>query len=307
MTPQMLNIWLNENKFVALQLQKKQSIMARELSTTHLNMYKAGGELSVLFERITDDPELSFELRPKDEVMVYYNKKKILTIKKGLKIEPLSAKYYEPGLGPTVDISDSKNWKNTKVIDKYLKEAKLIAYKKDMKREFQLQQNISLGNHDCEGRYLVVDMEWQFSQEKIAANDRIKKTRIDLIVVDLKPNSRGENDIYLTEVKLGTDALEGNSGLQGHVNSTHEIVCFKPACEALKDDVTSIITQKHELGIFLGKLPSLRLSNKPKMLFILGHRGSAERAQLEKAMSKLSIPPELDKPEVIYHDTLIKL
>lgn len=281
--------------------------MSRKLSTTHLEMYKAGGKLSILFERISNDPELSFELRANDEVIVYYNKKKILTISKGIRIKPLSAKYYEPGLGPTVDISDSKNWKNTKAIDKYLKEAKLIAYKKDMKREFQLQQNIALGNHDCEGRFLVVDMEWQFPQNEIAEKDRIKSTRPDLIIVDLKPNIKGDNDIYLAEVKLGTDALEGNSGLQGHVNSTHEIVCCKPACKALKDDVTSIITQKHELGILYGKLSSLRLSNKPKMLFILGHRGILERAQLEEAISKLSIPPELDKPEVIYHDTLIKL
>ena len=281
--------------------------MARKLSTTHLDMYKAGGKLSILFERIKNDPELSFEIRVNDEVMVYYNKKKILTISKGIKIKPLSAKYYEPGHGPTVDISDSKNWKDTKAIDRYFKDAKLIAYKKDMKREFQLQQNISLGNHDCEGRYLVVDMEWQFSQNEIAEEERIKITRPDLVVVDLKPNSKGENDIYLTEVKLGTDALEGSSGLQGHVNSTHEIVCFKPACDALKDDVTSIITQKHELGIFYGKLPSLRLSDKPKMLFILGHRGSIERAQLENAISKLSIPPKLDKPEVRYYDMLIKI
>ena len=279
--------------------------MARRLSTTHLETYKPGGKLSTLFECIYKDPELSFEIRINDEVMVYYNKKKILTIKKGLKIEPLSANYYDPGHGPTVDISDSKNWKNKKAIDRYLKEAKLIAYKKDMKREFQLQQSISLGNRDCEGHYLVVDMEWQFSQDNIA--DRIKITRPDLIVVDLKPNSEGENDIYLTEVKLGTYALSGSSGLQGHVNSSHEIICFKPACEALKDDVTSIITQKHELGIFSGQLPSLRLSDKPKMLFILGHRGSVERAQLENAISKLTIPTELDKPEVLYHDTLIKI
>ncbi len=281
--------------------------MARRLSTAHLDMYKSGGKLATLFECISKDPELSFEIRINDEVMVYYNKKKILTISKGLKIEPLSADYYDPKHKPTVDISDSKNWKNKKAIDRYLKEAKLIAYKKDMKREFQLQQNISLGNHDCDGRFLVVDMEWQFSQKDIAKDDRIKTTRVDLIVVDLKPNSRGENDIYLTEVKLGTDALEGSSGLQGHVNSTREIVCFKPACEALKDDVASIIDQKHELGIISGQLPSLRLSDKPKMLFILGHRGRAERVLLENAISKLAIPAELDKPEVLYYDTLIQL
>ena len=281
--------------------------MARRLSTTHLEMYKSGGKLFTLFESISKDPELSFELRINDEVIVYYNKKKILTISKGLKIEPLSANYYEPGNGPTVDISDPKNWKRKNAIEKYLKEAKLIAYKKDMKREFQLQQNIALGNHDCGGRYLVVDMEWQFSQEKIAKEDRIKTTRPDLVVVDLKQNTKGENDIYLTEVKLGTDALEGSSGLQGHVNSTHEIVCFKPACEALKEDVASIITQKHELGIFSGQVPSLRLSDKPKMLFILGYRGSDELTQLKNAISKLTIPPELDEPVVHYQNMLIKL
>ncbi len=281
--------------------------MARKLSTNHLEMYKAGGKLAILFERITNDPELSFEIRPNDVVMVYYNKKKILTISKGLKIEPLSAQYYKPEHGPSVDIRDSKNWKYSKAIDDYLKEAKQIAYKKDMKREFQLQQNISLGNRDCEGRYLVVDMEWQFSQVKITKKDQIKKTRPDLIVVDLKPNSKGENDIFLTEVKLGTVALKGNSGLQGHVNSTNEIACFKPACEALKDDVISIITQKHELGIFYGKLPSLRLSDRPKMFFILGYRGNRERVELEEAISKLKIPTELDEPKVLLHDTLIKL
>jgi len=284
--------------------------MARGLSTTHLNMYKAGGELSVLFECITNDPELSFELRLNDEAMVYYNKKKILTIAnkaKGVKITPLEPNYYKPKPGLSINISDPKIWKRKKAINDYLKEAKKYAYKYSMSREFQLQQNFSLGNRDCEGRYLVVDMEWMFSQEKIAVNDKIKRTRPDLIVVDLKPNSKGENDIYLTEVKLGTDALGGNSGLQGHVNSTHEIVCFKPACDALKDDIASIITQKHELGIFHGKLPSLRLSDKPKMLFILGHRGKGERVVLEDAISKLKIPTELDDPIVLYYDTLIKL
>ena len=284
--------------------------MARGLSTTHLNMYKAGGELSVLFECITNDPELSFELRPNDEAMVYYNKKKILTIAnkaKGIKITPINPNYYKPDTGPSIKISDSKNWKDKNAIKRYLKQAKKYAYKYSMSREFQLQQNYSLGNHDCEGRYLVVDMEWQFSQKDIAGEDRIKITRPDLVIVDLKPNSKGENDIYLTEVKLGTVALNGDSGLQGHVNSTHDIVCFKPACNALKDDVTSIISQKHELGIFYGKIPSLRLSDKPKMLFILGYRGNSERAELEDAISKLTIPTELEEPKVIYYNTLIKL
>lgn len=278
--------------------------MARELSHQHLQMYKPGGKLHLLFKRITIDPELSFEIRVNDEVMVYYNKKKILSIQKGKKIEPLDEGFYKPGKGPSVDISDQNNWRRQTEIDKYLKEAKLFAYKKDMKREFQLQQNYSLGNRDANERFLVIDMEWQFAQSQIAKEERIKKTRIDLVVVDLRPNQKGENDIYLTEVKLGTDALEGSSGLQGHVNSTHAIVNSEYACKALIDDVKSILVQKHELGLITGILPALKYAAKPKMMFILGHRGQAEKEQLEAAMSRLSIPAGLDNPVVIYSNTL---
>ncbi len=278
--------------------------MARELSPQHLQMYKPGGKLHLFFKRITIDPELSFEIRINDEVMVYYNKKKILSIQKGKKIVPLDPGFYLPGKGPSVDISNQDNWRRQTEIDKYLKEAKLFAYKKDMKREFQLQQNYSLGNRDANERFLVIDMEWQFAQSEIAKEERIKKTRIDLVVVDLQPNSNGENDIYLTEVKLGTDALEGSSGLQGHVNSTHAIVNSGFACKALVEDVKSILVQKHELGLITGDLPELKYASKPKMMFILGHRGQAEKEQLEAAMSKLSIPAGLDNPVVIYSNTL---
>ena len=273
--------------------------MARKLSPQHLQMYKPGGKLHLFFKRITIDPELSFEIRINDEVMVYYNKKKILTIKKGKKIVPLAPSYYPPGKGPSVDISNQDNWGRQTEIDKYLKEAILFAYKKEMKREFQLQQNYSLGNRDANERFLVIDMEWRFAQSEIAKEERIK-TSIDLVVVDLQPNSNGENDIYLTEVKLGTKALK----LQGHVNSTHEIVNSGFACKALVEDVKSILVQKHELGLITGDLPELKYASKPKMMFILGHRGQAEKEQLEAAMSKLSIPAGLDNPVVIYSNTL---
>ena len=281
--------------------------MARELSETHLSMYKPKGKLSILFNTITADPELSFEIRIHDEVIVYYNKKAILTISRGKKIKPLSEKYYKPGEGPTIDISNPDSWQSAKDIEKYLNEAKLIAYRHSMKREFQLQQNISMGNHDCSNRFLAIDMEWQFAQEDIDENDRIKRTRIDLVIVDLNPNTHGENDIYLTEVKLGTDALKGDSGLQGHVNSTSIIANSKIACQGLIDDVKAILTQKHDLGIITGVLPELSFAHKPKMLFILGHRGAKERKALEVEMSKLKIPAELDEPVVMYQDTLIRI
>ena len=52
----------------------------RSLSEEHINAYKSG-ILKRLFDVIRKDPELSFEIRMKDEAIVYYHKDKILSIK----------------------------------------------------------------------------------------------------------------------------------------------------------------------------------------------------------------------------------
>ena len=69
--------------------------MARKLTKAHLDAYKEGGNLSVIFKSIISDPELSFEIRRNDEVFIYYNKKKILSVKSGKTIKPLSPGYYK--------------------------------------------------------------------------------------------------------------------------------------------------------------------------------------------------------------------
>ena len=51
----------------------------RQISQAHLNAYKSG-QLSKLFKVIIEDPELSFEIRMANQVMIYYRKDKILTI-----------------------------------------------------------------------------------------------------------------------------------------------------------------------------------------------------------------------------------
>lgn len=76
----------------------------RQISPTHLNAYKSG-QLSKLFKVIIEDPELSFEIRKDNQVMIYYRKDKILTIKESKKgdfnFEILDPKYYKGGTGPT--------------------------------------------------------------------------------------------------------------------------------------------------------------------------------------------------------------
>ena len=72
-----------------------------------------------------------------------------------------------------------------------------------MGEEFEVQQNIALGNRSFSNRFVVVDMEWQLPQSDIKKEERIIKTRFDLVVVDTKRNERGENDVYLGELKVG--------------------------------------------------------------------------------------------------------
>lgn len=52
--------------------------MGRNISPDHLDEYKDGC-FKKLLSAIKEDPELSFEVRLDNEVMVYYHKDKILT------------------------------------------------------------------------------------------------------------------------------------------------------------------------------------------------------------------------------------
>ena len=52
--------------------------MGRNISANHLKAYKEGC-FKQLFSAIKEDPELSFEVRLDNEVMVYYHKDKILS------------------------------------------------------------------------------------------------------------------------------------------------------------------------------------------------------------------------------------
>lgn len=290
--------------------------MARKLSSKHLDAYKnENGVFHKLFEVINEDPELSFEIRRDDTVMVYYRKDKILSVelKKGEpKIEILSEGYYKKsGKKPKICFDNPHDLLSVTDMRSYFKEAKKLMYVKKMGAEFNVQQNIALGNHSFDNRFLVVDMEWQYSQAGIPKVEQITKTRIDLIIVDTTPNTNGENDIYLAELKLGLGATEGPSGTIDHVDKTAEIINNPKACDSLKEDVLNIIEQKKELGLIEGtQKADLHFSAKPKMMLILAYRGKNElellQLECEKAKEE-ALKNGIDEPLCILHDARIKL
>ena len=264
----------------------------RAITNEHLQAYKEGGCLRKLFNVIKEDPELSFEIRVKSEVMIYYHKDKILTIRfcKGKpSIEALSKKYYKNATLSFVLFEHDdlmETLRHTDQLRKYFKEAKQLisSYKTDL--EFEVQQNIASGNRSFSNRFVVVDMEWQLPQSDIKKEERIIKTRFDLVVVDTKRNERGENDVYLGELKVGMGATGGKSGIVAHIEKTNEIMKSPKACAVLRADVERIIRQKVALGLLEGDYAGLNLSATPRMMLILACRGSEERQALKKQGEK---------------------
>jgi len=320
-------VWWEEEKFVTLQRRIRDSgvcqcdcnpcgfklikfntlIMARKLQQDHLNLYKKGGRLFKLFNVVEKDPELSFEIRQNDSVVIYYNKKAILTINKGKKFIPLSSGYYAGNPGPSVDITIDNTLRSETRIKKYFSQAKDIAYKHSKKAEFAVQQNISLGSRSFDNELVVVDMEWQFPQNIIPKEERIRGTRIDLVAIDPMPNQNGENDIYLVEVKHSLDATAGDSGMQDHIDKTHLLCNCPAACSALTEDIQNIVDQKCELNILKGVKPKLNYAKVPKMMFFLSYRDENELTDLQRQVAELIIPKGMEPPMVQYNNYTIQL
>lgn len=285
----------------------------RSLSDYHVRAYK-NGVFAKLLRGIVEDPELSFEVRRNDEAMVYYHKDKILTTgfdKKGNPyVKLLDNKYYKDCKKPAADLSAISNLKSLTLIRQYFKEAKWLVYRYKMGAEFAIQQNIALGNQSFGNKYLVVDMEWQFAQSEIPTQERIKKTRIDLVIVDTEKNSKGYNDIYLAEIKCGTNATEGTSGVKAHVEYTNSVINKPEACQSLVEDVNSIISAKNELRLIKGTCKELNLAPKPKMMLLFAYRDEVEKMLLTKQIEtakKMAKELGMDEPVCLLHNALITL
>ncbi|WP_314699212.1 hypothetical protein [Prevotella jejuni] len=288
----------------------------RTITDEHLQAYQEGGRLQKLFDVIKEDPELSFEIRMNNKVMIYYHKDRILTISycKGKpSIDTLSEKYYKNDTPPPVSFEDGdliQTLRDKSQLRQYFREAKRLVGSYKVGEEFEVQQNIALGNRSFNNRFVVVDMEWQLPQSDIKEEDRIIKTRFDLVVVDMKRNERGENDVYLGELKVGMGATGGKSGIVAHIEKTNEIMKSPKACAVLRADVERIIRQKAALGLLEGDYAGLNLSDTPCMMIILAYRGNEEKKALEEQediAKDTARELRMAEPLFVWHDALITL
>ena len=192
----------------------------------------------------------------------------------------------------------------------YFREAKRLVGSYKAGVEFEVQQNIALGNRSFSNRFVVVDMEWQLPQSDIKKEERISRTRIDLVVVDTQKNDKGENDVYLGELKVGMGATGGKSGIFDHIKKTNKIMSNPKACAVLRADVERIIRQKAALGLLEGDYTGLNLSDTPRMMLILAYRGNEEKEVLKKqgkfAKDKAR-ELNMAEPLLVWHKALITL
>lgn len=137
----------------------------RTITDEHLQAYQEGGCLQKLFNVIKEDPELSFEIRMNNKVMIYYHKDRILTISycKGKpSIKALSEKYYKNATPPSVSFEDGdliQTLRDKSQLRQYFRKAKRLVGSYKVGEEFEVQQNIALGNRSFSNRFVVVDME----------------------------------------------------------------------------------------------------------------------------------------------------
>ncbi|MEZ7885399.1 MAG: hypothetical protein QMB39_09075 [Bacteroidales bacterium] len=195
------------------------------------------GDLLPLLNYIKSDNELRLEVRKNGDAFIYYRKGKALEIKK-LKVDK---KY---GNVPNTELAVI----NPKEYFKLIKEAidKWLCNKKQ-RSEFDSQQNIAKSNQDKSDKYIILDMEYAFEQNKIEKNSRVKRGIFDLLGID-----KEKNKIVFFEVKKGMGATKGKSGIEEHICDFEKYLNGENAKTFRKnliEDIKNIIEDKTELGV----------------------------------------------------------
>ena len=207
-------------------------------------MTVTNGDLVPLLNFLKIDKEkLRLEVRQAGKAFVYYKKCKILEL--GLNSYNIDEKYFENNQKPT----DIKN----KVVNNpelYFKETLLVVdswLQKHRKQEFETQQKIAIYNQDKNDRYIILDMEYNFSQSEIEKSKRVKRAGFDLLGIE-----RQTGKIVFFEVKKGLKALTGTAGIRTHIDDLEECLYGRNKTEFrmnLISDIRNIVSDKRKLGL----------------------------------------------------------
>lgn len=187
--------------------------------------------------------DLRLEVRRAGKAFVYYKKNKALDL--GLRSYNIDGKYFGNNKKPA-DMRD-------KVVDdpkQYFKDTLSVMDKwlyKHPKKEFETQQNIARDNQEKNDRYIILDMEYNFSQREIKKSQRVKKAGFDLLGIE-----RQTGKIIFFEVKKGLKALTGKAGIKTHIEDFEECLYGRNKDKFRNNliiDINNIVKDKNKLGL----------------------------------------------------------
>ena len=258
--------------------------MARKISEKFLKSLQEG-EFKDLLQVIAQDKELLLQVRD-GCLKIYYKGGKILQINP-TKYD-ISEKYFVNGKSDEGKEELLDVIRKERKYEEYFKKAKRLIddwEKIRDRREFEVQQNVALSNQDKDGRFVVIDTEYGFSQAEI----KIKKNRLSRAKFDLV--AMKSNKVVFFEVKKGLDALEGKSGIISHIEDfekflyTHKKNTSKYQ-KNLKQDIKSIVSTKKSLGFLDYSLPEDFSVDDVELSFIFEHYRNIDEIETYETMFK---------------------
>ncbi len=215
--------------------------MARKINEKLIERMNYGDLVPMLNHIKAEEKKLRLEVRREGKAYVYYKKCKILDL--GLNSYKIDDKYFENKHKPD-DIKDKvinnpqQYFKDTlSVVDKWLQ--------KHRKAEFESQQNIACNNQEENDRYIILDMEYNFSQSLIS--NRVKRSGFDLLGIERKSGK-----IVFFEVKRGLKALSGKAGISNHIKDFEMCLYESNKDDFRKNliiDIANIVSDKKKLGL----------------------------------------------------------
>lgn len=236
--------------------------MARKINVG-LKKKLMNGSLKQLLNYLQQEQHrLKLEVRRYGKFIIYYKKCKVLEV--GLNKCSVDEKYFEKGKYPqniaqTITLTPRLYFDNVcAAVDAWLE--------KNTRNEFETQQSIAYHNQQKDDKYVVLDMEYQFSQEKIKKSERVKSAAFDLLGVNTTTN-----DIVFFEVKRGINALTSQAGIKSHINDFEQHFYGKYRnvfLDNLLIDIRNIVKDKNDLELLDYTLSTDFLINDVKLIFI---------------------------------------
>lgn len=236
------------------------------------------GRLFPVLEAVRADPQLDLEIRA-HYVNIYYRGTNLMQIDEvgrgGRELKTSFEKRYLPRFGqdkttwnppPTRPELEVETWLlEHKMVDRqplrsaaeaqayvasfhYRKRAMDACKARRRKPERQAQQAmVWLHNHSPRSHYLICDMEYSFHYEH-PKKDRLGK--IDLVAARFPgtPDATTRPRFVLIELKCGPNAIDGEAGLQKHVEDLGGLM-KRADLQLRAEEMVEVVRQKHELGL----------------------------------------------------------